>query len=47
MHTFADYLFLAAVLVPPVSLAVGFLYLVSPRAQERAERAQSVTAKAH
>ena len=48
MQTFADYLFLGAILLPPVALAVGFLILVSPRAIERAERrGTTTTAKVH
>ena len=47
MHTFADYLFLGAVLLPPITLAITFLVLVSPKAIERAERTDTATAKAH
>ena len=47
MRTFADYLFLAAVLVPPVALAAGFLYVISPRQLARAEQKYGETAKAH
>ena len=47
MHTLADYLFLGAVLLPPISLAVGFLILVSPKAIARAERTDIAAAKAH
>jgi hypothetical protein len=46
-HAFAEYFFLAAVLLPPVALAIGFLYLISPRGLARTERSHSVTAKAH
>ena len=54
MHTFADYLFLGAVMAPPLALAIGFLIAVSPHALARAERAErlhhrtdTATAKAH
>jgi hypothetical protein len=46
-HAFAEYLFLSAVLLPPVALAIGFLYLISPHGLARTERSHSVTAKAH
>ena len=50
MHSFTDYLFVLAVVLPPVALAIGFLIVASPHAIERAERAEQeghVTAKAH
>ena len=53
MHTFADYLFLGAVMAPPLALAIGFLIAVSPHALARADRAEQAgrshvsTAKAH
>jgi hypothetical protein len=46
-HPIAYYLFLAAVVLPPVALAAGFLYLVSPRQLHRAEQKYGETAKAH
>jgi hypothetical protein len=47
MHTVADYLFVASVMLPPVALAIGFLILVSPRAIARAEEAHTMALKAH
>ncbi len=50
MHSIADYVFLGAVMLPPLALAIGFLALISPHALARAERAERVdraTAKAH
>ena len=50
MHSFTDYFFLAAVMLPPLALAIGFLIAASPRAIERAERtghAGHVTAQTH
>jgi len=46
MRTFADYLFVAAVLLPPITLAITFLVLVSPKAISRAER-RDAEARAH
>jgi len=45
--TFVDYVFLAAVMLPPIGLAAGFLYLVSPRHVEKVEHPDMVAAKAH
>ncbi len=47
MLTLTDYFFLVAVVAPPVALAVGFLYLVSPRHLAKAEHAVAEPAKAH
>ena len=50
MHSFTDYFFLVAVMLPPVALAIGFFIVASPSAIERAERTErggNVTAKAH
>ena len=50
MHSFTDYFFLVAVVLPPIALAIGFLIVASPRAIERAERVEGighVTAKSH
>jgi hypothetical protein len=47
MHTFADYLFLAAIIAPPMVLAAFFLYFVSPRHQDKVARPQAAVAKAH
>jgi hypothetical protein len=40
MLSLTQYFFLGAVLLPPVALAIGFLVVASPRAIERAERAE-------
>ncbi len=47
MHTFADYLFLAALIAPPMVLAAGFLYLVSPKTMSKYEHPETAVAKAH
>ena len=56
MLTIADYLFIAAVMLPPLALAIGFLTLISPHMLAKAERAERtegaeatnvITAKAH
>lgn len=47
MHTFADYLFLAGLIAPPMALAAGFLYLLSPRKMAKYEHPETATAKAH
>lgn len=47
MHTVADYLFVASVMLPSVALAVGFLILVSPRAIARTEQSHAAPLKAH
>jgi hypothetical protein len=38
MHSAVDYFFLAAVMLPPIALAIGFLIVASPHAIEKAER---------
>ena len=38
-----EYLFLAAVMLPPVCLALGFLYFVSPAQLEHADRADAAS----
>jgi ABC-type spermidine/putrescine transport system permease subunit II len=35
--TITEYLFLVAVVLPPVVLAIGFLYMISPHSQDRAD----------
>jgi hypothetical protein len=47
MHPISYYLFLGAVLAPPITLAAGFLYLVSPTHLSRAERKHTDTVEAH
>jgi len=47
VHTFADYLFLAGLIGPPMALAAGFLYLISPRKMAKYEHRVTAIAKAH
>jgi hypothetical protein len=44
---FTDALILGAVIVPPIALAIAFLYLISPAGLHRTEQSQTPTAKAH